>query len=243
MRFALWQLLVFLERGLSGNKERASAGDQRCLGPRGAVGTDRASAPLRLFSVQAAPLTPLGVTLFEPAELGPALFGAGQEDDAVGRCTVYKLQLSCIGLRLISLSPPVTCCWRTVEATLEGIETTALGIVRARNCARLGLSMLNPHGMVSRYRVPSARDLRGSPFLSLQIQEQQKKPRYLDPSFLACHGPSGLPGAPKDEREQWGPHIPNHVSPHAVPFHFGRRASPNWLQLRHSFSTACVPTA
>lgn len=134
---------------------------------------------------------------------------------------MYKLQLSCIGLRLLSLSPPVTCCRRTVEATLEGIETTALGIVRARNCPRLGLSMLNPHGMVSRYRVPSPRDLRGSPFLSLQIQEQQKEATLSGSILLGLHWPSGLPGAPKDEREQWGPHIPHHVSPPApMPFRF-----------------------
>lgn len=189
MRFALWQLLVFLERGLSGNKEPAPAGDQRCLGTLRAIATDRASVAPRPPSVRAAPLTPLGVTLFEPAELGLALFGAGQEDAAVGRCTVYKLQLSCIGVLLLSLSPPVTCCPRTAEATRNGIETTVLGLVRARNCARLVLSMLNPHGMVSRDRVPP-RD----PVSVPADQEQQKKPRYLDPSFLACNGRRACPG-------------------------------------------------
>lgn len=166
-----------------------------------------------------------------------ALFGAGQEDAAVGRCTVYKLQLSCIGVRLLSLSPPVTCCPRTAEATRNGIETTVLGIVRARNCARLGLSMLNPHGMVSRDRVPP-RDP-----VSVPADQNSKRSHviWIHPSWLAMAvGPAW---GPKDEREQWGAHIPHHVSPHAVPFHFGRRAAPNWSKLRYSFSTACVPTA
>lgn len=51
---------------------------------------------------------------------------------------------------------------------------------RAQNCARLGPSMLNPHGMVSRHRMP-APSPPWTPFLSLQIKKQQKKPRYLDP--------------------------------------------------------------
>lgn len=152
---------------------------------------------------------------------------------------MYKLQLSCIGVRLLSLSPPVTCCPRTAEATRNGIETTVLGIVRARNCARLGLSMLNPHGMVSRDRVPLPQGPRFCPCRSRTAKEATLSGSIL----LGLQWPSGLPGAPKDEREQWGAHIPHHVSPHAVPFHFGRRAAPNWLELRYSFSTACVPTA
>ena len=149
MRLALWQLLVFLERWLSGNKAQAP-------GTLSTVRPDRASLPRRPPSVQAGPpgpLTPSGVTLFEPAGLGLPCLGLGQEDDAVGRCTVYKLQLSCIGLRLLSLSPPVTCCPRTAEATRNGIETMPWVSPGPQNCARLGQSMLNAHGMVSRHRV------------------------------------------------------------------------------------------
>lgn len=112
---------------------------------------------------------------------------------------MYKLQLSCIGLRLLSLSPPVTCCPRTAEATRNGIETTALGIVRA----------LEPR--IAQGRVCLCSTLtawpRGiachpwTPFLSLQIKKQQKKPRYLDPFFLAamavgsCLGPQKMRGS------------------------------------------------
>jgi hypothetical protein len=131
MRLALWQLLVFLERWLSGNKAQAP-------GTLSTVRPDRASLPRRPPSVQAGPpgpLTPSGVTLFEPAGLGLPCLGLGQEDDAVGRCTVYKLQLSCIGLRLLSLSPPVTCCPRTAEATRNG---TPWGIAWAPELRKAG---------------------------------------------------------------------------------------------------------
>lgn len=112
-------------------------GDQQCLGtlkdPTGQIGLVALSSALRPGSTS----NPVGShTFFEPAELGSALFGAGQEDAAVGRCTVYKLQLSCIGVRLLSLSPPVTCCPRTAEATRNGIETTALGIASGPGIAQ-----------------------------------------------------------------------------------------------------------
>lgn len=75
MRLALWQLLVFLERELSGNKETAAAEDQRCLGPRGPWGQIGLAPPRRPPSVQAARLATLGVTLFEPAEPGLPCLG------------------------------------------------------------------------------------------------------------------------------------------------------------------------
>lgn len=60
MRFALWQLLVFLERGLSGNKEPAPAGDQRRLGTLRAVATDRASLPRPSALRPGCPSNPVG---------------------------------------------------------------------------------------------------------------------------------------------------------------------------------------
>lgn len=105
---------------------------------------------------------------------------------------MYKLQPSCIGVRLLSLSPPVTCCPRTAEATRNGIETTVLGIVRARNCARLGLSMLNPHGMVSRDRVPLPQGPRFCPCRSRTAKEAT-----LSGSIgrRACLGPQKMRGS------------------------------------------------
>lgn len=62
LRIALWQLLVFLERGLSGNKERRPG----CLG--GAEGTDRASVPGRLAPFQGCTSNPVWEShFFEPA--------------------------------------------------------------------------------------------------------------------------------------------------------------------------------
>lgn len=69
----------------------------------------------------------------------------------------------------------------------------------AQNCARLGLSMLNPHGMVSRYRVPPPQEPERTPFLSLQIKNSKRSHViWIHSSWLAfAVGPAWGPGAPK----------------------------------------------